>query len=387
MDINLLQKLYDVVKIPLQYIEDNVCEFTSGGFDPNPAALIIKCAINSPHTSCYTVVYDHQYYGLLRVSESDNNKYILVGPVMSQVCSRSQARKILSDLHQPVSRIDELVLWLNSTPLYDVQRFCAFMDYIDFTFNGVNNRKVVFIPYIKGSSVVYEQAQKPDFMISFTDSLERELVSCIEYGRPELLESLFDHYLADGHDGVPMVAANEIRSMKNIMLFSVGVASRAALKGGLDYNTVTLITTNYLEQFERYDSYQGLFNLFKMMFLDFARRTARARLTLTNTAVVMNISKTALSRIYEKTTPTMIADALGMNVSYLCTHFKRETGKTISEYVNEIKVTECKRLLETSDMPVSQISEHLGYSSQNYLIKVFKKITGTTPTEYRNSVS
>lgn len=384
IDRDLLAKLYAVTKIPLQLYEGSECTYASGGFEPTPSSLIIKCAIDSPHSLCYTVAYEHQYYGMVRVNGSDD--YILVGPVMSQDCTRYQARRILSDLNQPVNRIDELMLWLNSTPLYDLQRFCAMLLYLDYLLNNASGREAAYIPYIKSMPETHEQQAKSGFAEHFSDDLEKQLVSCIEYGKPELLETIFSGFTSED-GGVPMVAPNVVRSYKNIMLFSLGVASRAALKGGLDYDTITAMSTYYLKQIELLDQQPEIFKLFKQMFFDFARKTARARLSLTHTAVVKNISKIALGRIYEKTTPTMIAKSLGMNVSYLCTHFKRETGKTISEYINEIKVTECKRLLETTELPIIQISEQLGYSSQNYLITVFKKITGTTPMEYRKSVN
>ncbi|MCL1819668.1 MAG: helix-turn-helix transcriptional regulator [Oscillospiraceae bacterium] len=384
IDCTLLQMLYAVTKIPLQLYESSVCTYTSGGFEPNPASLIIKCAVNSPHSLCYTVVHEHQYYGMVRVGESED--YVLVGPVMSRDCTRNQARKILSDLQQPADRVDELIIWLNSTPLCDLRRFRAMLFYLDYLLNGVSGRDLAFVPYIKGSVDVKEPQPLPDYIEHFNDVLEKELISCVEYGKPELLESMFSKIESTDSDLVPPVAADAIRSMKNIVLFSLGVASRAALKGGLDYDTMTSTTTRYLNQVESLNRQTDLFALFKQMFLEFARRTARARLTLTNTAVVMNISKTALGRIYEKTTPTIIAEVLGMNVTYLCAHFKRETGKTISEYINEIKVTECKRLLETTNLSISQISEQLSFSSQSYLIKIFKKVTGNTPTEYRNNL-
>jgi AraC-like DNA-binding protein len=72
-----------------------------------------------------------------------------------------------------------------------------------------------------------------------------------------------------------------------------------------------------------------------------------------------------------------------MSDSYLCRHFREETGKTITEYINEVKVDECKQLLITTGMPLSQISEQLGFSSQNYFHTVFKKQTGMTPYEFR----
>jgi AraC-like DNA-binding protein len=75
-----------------------------------------------------------------------------------------------------------------------------------------------------------------------------------------------------------------------------------------------------------------------------------------------------------------------MNCSYLCNHFKKETGKTITEYINELKVRESKRLLKNSKLSLIEISTRLGFSSQSYFHIVFKKHTGITPQEFRKTI-
>jgi AraC-like DNA-binding protein len=51
--------------------------------------------------------------------------------------------------------------------------------------------------------------------------------------------------------------------------------------------------------------------------------------------------------------------------------------------VNEVKVDEAKRLLESTELSITDISERLDYSSQNYFQTIFKDITGMTPRTYR----
>ncbi len=69
--------------------------------------------------------------------------------------------------------------------------------------------------------------------------------------------------------------------------------------------------------------------------------------------------------------------------SYFSKIFKRETGLTFSAYVNQIKLTEAKRLLETTQSPIINISLDLGFDDCGYFIKVFKKQEGETPAAYR----
>ena len=79
----------------------------------------------------------------------------------------------------------------------------------------------------------------------------------------------------------------------------------------------------------------------------------------------------------------MIADHLSLNVSYICRQFKKNTGKTITTYINEVKIDEAKRLIITTDQSIMDIATQLGYSSSNYFHRVFKDIEGITPKKYK----
>ncbi|MDD3796506.1 MAG: AraC family transcriptional regulator [Lachnospiraceae bacterium] len=72
-----------------------------------------------------------------------------------------------------------------------------------------------------------------------------------------------------------------------------------------------------------------------------------------------------------------------VSVSYLNRIFRRETGTTPIRYANQHRVTIAKQLLVTTDMPVEEIAEHVGYENVNYFWRVFKKATDCSPSEYR----
>ena len=69
--------------------------------------------------------------------------------------------------------------------------------------------------------------------------------------------------------------------------------------------------------------------------------------------------------------------------SYLSRLFKKEMGKTFSDYVADFKMTVAKELLENTDLSVTDISNDLGFSDSGYFIKIFKKHEGVTPAIFR----
>ncbi|WP_106769690.1 PocR ligand-binding domain-containing protein [Paenibacillus faecalis] len=69
--------------------------------------------------------------------------------------------------------------------------------------------------------------------------------------------------------------------------------------------------------------------------------------------------------------------------SYFSRVFVKETGENFSVFVSRLKIEWAKQLLETTDLPIHQISDELGFCDSGYFIKTFKKFEAITPTVYR----
>lgn len=82
-----------------------------------------------------------------------------------------------------------------------------------------------------------------------------------------------------------------------------------------------------------------------------------------------------------------LAGQLNVNPSYLSTLFKKETGSTLTTYVNQKRIEHAVFLLNTSDLQIQMIAQYSGIPDVNYFTKTFKKMIGITPKEYRNYIS
>jgi len=79
-----------------------------------------------------------------------------------------------------------------------------------------------------------------------------------------------------------------------------------------------------------------------------------------------------------------IAEYLCLNKCYFCNLLKKETGKTYSQFLNEVRIEKSKHLLLNTNLPILEIALSIGYNNQNYYNMAFKRVTGTTPLKYRN---
>lgn len=78
-----------------------------------------------------------------------------------------------------------------------------------------------------------------------------------------------------------------------------------------------------------------------------------------------------------------IASIVNVTPNYLCRIFKEETGQIMTDYLTNIRVGKAKKWLEKGEMPIKEIASLAGYADSNYFSRVFKKITGFSPSEYR----
>lgn len=78
-----------------------------------------------------------------------------------------------------------------------------------------------------------------------------------------------------------------------------------------------------------------------------------------------------------------IASAFGYSEAYFCKLFKQNFGKNFVTYLTEYRVERAKRLLSDLSSNVKEIGQQVGYADSNYFTKVFRRITGMSPSEYR----
>lgn len=80
-----------------------------------------------------------------------------------------------------------------------------------------------------------------------------------------------------------------------------------------------------------------------------------------------------------------IAAAIFITPNYLSRSFKSETGLSLREYINCLRIQEAKRLLSQTNKGVSEIAVEVGFENFSYFSTVFKKMCGMSPLSYRNS--
>ncbi len=79
------------------------------------------------------------------------------------------------------------------------------------------------------------------------------------------------------------------------------------------------------------------------------------------------------------------AQLVNFSESYFSMRFHQETGMSFSEYVTGERIRKAIEIMKTTDMSTDEIAEKVGYPNTNYFVKVFKKHTGKTISEFRKN--
>ena len=82
-----------------------------------------------------------------------------------------------------------------------------------------------------------------------------------------------------------------------------------------------------------------------------------------------------------------VADEIHLSSAYLSTMFRKETGLNFSEYLSQRRMQKAKELLRKSDDSIGQIAEQVGYMDTKYFSRLFNKIVGLKPSEFRKLYS
>lgn len=99
------------------------------------------------------------------------------------------------------------------------------------------------------------------------------------------------------------------------------------------------------------------------------------------TAVVRYMYK----HLYENLTLEEVTEEFGLSKSYLNAIFQKYTGHAPMDFFIHLKMKRACRMLRTTEYYVYEVAQRLGYADQYYFSRVFKKVVGMSPKEYKNS--
>lgn len=172
------------------------------------------------------------------------------------------------------------------------------------------------------------------------------------------------------------VAAQFLRVTKKLR--ELGVADMEGLEEAY-------FSTNVIDP-KRYDATLQLLSVFARQ-LSAASNELLIQQANVEPPVVSRAKEYIREHITEDLTLGEVARAVNTSASYFCRLFKKATGINYSQYLSRVRLERAKQLLVNPHLRVSEVAYEVGFQSLTHFNRVFKKLLGQSPTEYREQLS
>ena len=214
-------------------------------------------------------------------------------------------------------------------------------------------------------------------------SFENELLRAVSLGQANL-ESRFSS--AFSIDAFEKRTNDSLRNAKNYAIIMNTLLRKAAEKGGVHPINIDQTSSEFAAKIEKAVSVSKTVTLMTEMFRTYCRlvRThsiQKYSLVVQKAILIINADLSA------DLSPKLLAASQGISLGYLSSVFKKETGKTISQYICERRMEYAEYLLTTTNLQVQTISLHCGIMDAQYFSKLFKKHYGVPPLQYKSSAT
>jgi YSIRK-targeted surface antigen transcriptional regulator len=354
----------------------------------DPVALYLEDIRSIRESVGYFVTKIFNYYGIIN---SGSHK-IIIGPTRQTGNTDQELRELAFRLDVAPTDTDDFVTGMKSIirmPLESIMQILCTMNYV---LNGEklslqdiavfdDQQDVLHKDAVtKQDAQQYAEENIPVQDVHNTFELEQAVMTMVRKGDTAALREWIKAAPAV-RGGI--IAAEQLRQTKNTFIVSVTLASRAAIRGGMDVEEAFSLSDAYIQKCELLNSPDQIMNLQFHMVLEYAQRVERIRLGKHPGKLAIDVANYIRHHLSEPITAEGIAKDLYLSRPYLSRKFIEETGESLTNFILKEKTEEAKRLLRYSDKTLTAISNYLGFSSQSHFSRVFKKFTGSAPGEYR----
>ncbi|MBP3593145.1 MAG: helix-turn-helix transcriptional regulator [Lachnospiraceae bacterium] len=178
-----------------------------------------------------------------------------------------------------------------------------------------------------------------------------------------------------------------LRNMRYHFVVSTALITRLCVEKGLERELAYTLSDLYIGKMDIAKTAEQIIILHNEMLMDFTCKMADLPKQKVYSIQIVKAIEYIQKNRNSKLTVQDIADKLHINRSYLSSLFKKETGKTISDFIREEKIRAAANMLKFSEYSYGDIAKYFGFASQSHFIECFRKQTGLSPKEYRKKYS
>ena len=218
-------------------------------------------------------------------------------------------------------------------------------------------------------------------MMEMRYDFENELIRAVTFGQQhtgKMLSTIFNEQMFEKR------LQDSVRNAKNYCIIMNTLLRKAAEQGGVHPLYIDRVSSAFARAIEELSDVKTIPEFMKDIFSSYCR-LVRKHSTKAYSPIVKKTILLIDADISSELSLHSLASKLEISKGYLASVFKRETGKTVSEYICEKRINRAMHLLNTTDLQIQTVAMHCGIMDVQYFSKLFKKHTGKTPKEFRKA--
>ncbi len=186
--------------------------------------------------------------------------------------------------------------------------------------------------------------------------------------------------------GMPPRLTNRLRDKKDLAITLNTLMRKSAEIAGVPPIHIDSFSNRSIQQIEQLVSLEQCRDFQRKLALGYCRLVKQYSLTgysLPIQKVITYITTDLSADLSLKA----LAGRLSVTPSYLSSLFRKEVGMTLTDYVNQQRITYARHLLLNTSSPIKSIAQQCGIADLNYFVRIFKRTTGVTPKVYRDTAT
>ena len=327
------------------------------------------------------------YYGCIRIDYYPESRLIF-GPLGNIPFSDADLRKIYDDYLVSEEQRNDFREFLGKIPQISLASFLTKLAFVNYCLHMEKLSVCDFLPYdaseISDASSIAEENYEiqESFYHNKSYEIEALTLNLIRSGNPQ---GFLELKINETHYHVGVTAPTALRQLKNSIIIVTTLSTRAAIDGGLDYDTAYQLSDKFIQNAEKLQNADSLYELLSKIGYTFAEKVYEAKIPATSNDRIQKAIRFIQQNLNQHITVEDVADHVGFSRSYFSAYFKQELGFSVSAFILRCKLEKGRELLLYTDKPLSIISNYLCFSSQSHFQTAFKKQFGMTPMEYRKN--
>lgn len=333
------------------------------------------------------------YYFLL-LPQADEPLVLSIGPYLKQEISRTALLERAETLNLDPRGIGDLEFYLINTPLIQDESpiFAVIGTFADKIWGGTQNYSVTDIKGDAASSFQSFDFKKGDkqtednaFNMKIMEqrySYENELMNAVSGGLTHKVELLLTNFSEITFE---KRTADPLRNVKNYCIIMNTLLRKAAENGGVHPLYIDSVSSDYAKKIEELTSVEQTGKFMVEIFRAYCNLVKNHSISKYSPAVQKTIVAVDADLTADLSLKAM-SELNNVSAGYLSALFKKETGLTLTDFVNKRRIKMAKKLLATTNLQIQTVAGHCGILDVQYFTKMFKRYEGKTPKEFRASL-